>query len=257
VTTHLLIPDAHARPNESLDRFEWLGRLILDELPDVIIDIGDWWDMESLCSYDKGTKSFEGRRYKHDIEAGHKADELAFGPIIRYNSTRSRHKKAQYNPTIVRTRGNHEQRIAKAIERQPELEGAIGLADTAPRLDLNWALGDFLKPIVVDSISYCHYYVSGIMGRPVSSARALVAKHHMSCTMGHSHTRDWAEGVRADGVRMQGLICGAFHDPDHDSSYAGPSQNLWWNGVHIKRGVVSGNYDREEISVERLRERYS
>jgi len=254
---HLLIPDAHAKPNESLERFRWLGELILEEKPDVIIDIGDWWDMESLCSYDKGTKSFEGRRYKSDVESGHKADALCFGAILRYNNTRTKSKKAHYNPTILRTTGNHEYRIHKAIERQPELDGAISMSDLHPRIDLDISVAPFLSPRCVDGIMYSHYFVSGIMGRPVSTARALVAKHHMSCTMGHAHSRDWAEGVRADGVRMQGLICGSFHDPDHNSSYAGPGQALWWDGVHIKNNVTNGDYDRTEISIQRLKERYS
>ena len=132
--THLIIPDAHAKPKDNFRRFEWLGELILQEMPDVIVDIGDWWDMPSLCSYDKGMKSFEGRRYKDDIEAGHRADQLAFGPIVKYNNTRSRLKKKQYAPLLLRTRGNHEQRINKAVERQAELEGVIGFSDTVTRV---------------------------------------------------------------------------------------------------------------------------
>ena len=96
---HLIIPDSHALPGEDLRRYEWIGELIMEEMPDVIVDIGDWWDMASLCSYDKGTKSFEGRRYKEDVEVGHKAAELAFGPIIKHNNTLARKKKKKYLPT--------------------------------------------------------------------------------------------------------------------------------------------------------------
>lgn len=256
---HLLIPDAHARPNESLERFRWLGNLIMETMPDVIIDIGDWWDMESLCSYDKGTKSFEGRRYKHDIEAGHQADELAFGQIVRYNNSRSRKKKKHYSPLILRTTGNHEQRISKAIQRQPELEGAISMDDLRSRLpSLNVVVSPFLRPHIVDDIAYCHYFVSGVMGKPIGSAAQMLKKQFMSCTAGHMHARDWSEGTRADGVRMQALICGAYHDPDHRSSFADTqAQGLWWNGVHIKDNVSQGNYDRTELSVERLKMMYS
>lgn len=256
---HLLIPDSHASPNEDLRRFEWLGKLIIDEMPDVIIDIGDWFDMGSLCSYDKGTKSFEGRRYKADIRAGHQAEQLAFGPILDYNKRAAENHRRRYFPTIIRITGNHEHRIHKAIERQPELDGAISLDDLYSSLDeqLDMQRYPFLTPVMVDGIAYCHYFVSGVMGRPVSSAQVMINKHHTSCTAGHLHTRSWAEGVRADGSRIQGLICGAYHDPDHRSGYAaGQSQDLWWNGLYIKDNVVEGNYDKTEISVQRLMERY-
>jgi hypothetical protein len=255
---HLLIPDSHALPGEDLRRYDWLGELILEEQPDVIIDIGDWWDMASLCSYDKGTKSFEGRRYKDDILAGHEADRRCFGAISRYNNTRARHKKRKYSPTIIRCLGNHEARINRAVESQPELDGVIGMDDLNPRLDLNYEYYDFLEPAIVDGIAYCHYFVSGVMGRPVSSTQAMITKQFMSCTMGHTHTVGTAEGVRADGQRIRGLWCGAFLDPDHVSTYANPqSQNLWWSGVHIKDDVNDGSYTRREISAQSLKERYA
>lgn len=249
----LLIPDAHSAPNESLRRFEWLGEFILTEMPDVIIDIGDWYDMESLCSYDKGTKSFEGRRYKADIQAGKEAERLSFGRIVEYNDTCTRNKKKKYNPTILRTRGNHEERINRAVERQAELDGIIGIADTISSLDLNFINVPFLKTCIIHDIAFSHYFVSGIMGRPVASASALLAKHHMSTVMGHSHTKDWSGGVKADGTRMQGLICGSYHDPDHSSSFASEqAESIWWSGLHVFRDVYKGDYDREEYSVERL-----
>ncbi len=116
------------------------------------------------------------------------------------------------------------------------------------------------KTMIVEGYGHhnCHYFVSGVMGRPVASALAMISKHHTSCTAGHMHTRSWAEGYRADGNRIQGLICGAYLDPDHRSHYANEqSQALWWNGLHIKDNVHEGQYDRTEISVQRLRERYS
>ena len=56
--THLIIPDPHSHPNHHNKRAEWLGALIADVKPDVVINIGDVADMPSLCSYDKGTKGF-------------------------------------------------------------------------------------------------------------------------------------------------------------------------------------------------------
>jgi hypothetical protein len=38
-------------------------------------------DMPSLCTYDKGTKGFEGRRYKQDVNVTLDAQERMFAPI--------------------------------------------------------------------------------------------------------------------------------------------------------------------------------
>lgn len=62
MSRHLVIPDTQVKPNESIDHLLWAGKYAVDMQPDTIICIGDWWDMGSLSSYDKGKKSFEGRR---------------------------------------------------------------------------------------------------------------------------------------------------------------------------------------------------
>ncbi len=50
---HVVIGDAHAKPEVSNRRFEWLGKFLLDTAlanPDdnvKVIDLGDWEDMSS------------------------------------------------------------------------------------------------------------------------------------------------------------------------------------------------------------------
>jgi hypothetical protein len=67
--THLVVPDQHAAPGFHNDRADWLGQLIKDIKPDVLINIGDAADMSSLSSYDKGKAQFHGRNYEKDINA--------------------------------------------------------------------------------------------------------------------------------------------------------------------------------------------
>ena len=69
----LIIPDPHANPDYDNDRFKALGKFIMHEKPEVIVCLGDMADLPSLSSYDRGTKGFEGRRYRKDIEATHQA----------------------------------------------------------------------------------------------------------------------------------------------------------------------------------------
>lgn len=85
-----------------------LGQFILDERPDVIVCAGDLADMPSLSSYDKGKKSFEGRRYSADIAAVRDALRRINAPMDRYNAQQAKNKQKQYLPRMVMTLGNHE-----------------------------------------------------------------------------------------------------------------------------------------------------
>jgi hypothetical protein len=242
--THLIIPDSHAHPDFHNKRYSYLGHLIRDIRPDVVVDIGDFFDMPSLCSYDKGKKSFEGRRYKDDIEAGLDAQERIYG------ITRSAKKKL---PRFVRCLGNHEHRISRAIELDPVLEGTIGLSDLQSR-EYGWEQHDFNTPVSVDGVLYSHYFVSGVAGRACPSAANLLAKNLSSCTMGHNHTFDYKTANTADGRRLHSLFCGVYQD--YDSDYAGQANEIWDRGVVIKRNVEAGNYDLEWVSLKRIEEAY-
>ena len=209
--------------------------------------------MGSLCSYDKGKKSYVFKNIKDDIEAGHQAEELVFGPMIKYNKTRTRWKKKHYKPTIIKVIGNHEARVEKLLEYEPKLEGMVSMNDYMTRLPISEEVIPFLDIAVLNDVAYSHYFVSGTMGRPVSSARALVNKKHMSCTMGHTHLIDSHVDVKPTGQKVRGLICGSFHEEDHES-FAGPqADDIWWNGIVHKHNVLEGDYDMEEISVMRLK----
>jgi Calcineurin-like phosphoesterase len=247
LTCHLVIPDSHATPGHHNRRFTWLGHLINDVKPDVVIDIGDWFSMDSLCSYDKGKKSFEGRRYIKDIQAGLEAQD-------RMRSVIDKQKRKL--PRFVRTLGNHEQRIVKAIEQDAVLEGTIGLKDLQSR-EYGWEEYPFLEQIDIDGISYAHYFVSGVMGRPISgfnAASQLITKQLKSCTCGHSHLFDYAIRTDAVGRKLHGLVSGVYQD--YYADYAGPANLLWNAGVCIKRGVENGRYDLEHISLARIKEAY-
>ena len=45
MTKHLVIPDTQVKPGQSLEHLRWAGQYAADKKPDVIIHIGDHWDM--------------------------------------------------------------------------------------------------------------------------------------------------------------------------------------------------------------------
>ena len=84
----LIIPDPHASPDYDNKRFTALGNLIVDKQPHIVLCLGDMADMPSLSSYDKGTKGFEGRRYKKDVASTIDAQVKLFEPIKKLNANK-------------------------------------------------------------------------------------------------------------------------------------------------------------------------
>lgn len=243
--THLVIPDSHAHPDYDNERYSYLSKLIADLNPDVVVDIGDWYDMASLCSYDRGTRGFHGRRYQADIAAGVEAQDRLLLPL------RKRKKRL---PRFIRCLGNHEHRIIRAIDREPELlEGTIGLSDLQSK-EYKWEEYPFLQAVEVDGVNYAHYFVSGVMGRPVSSARAMLNHQNASCVMGHAHTFDYATKTNVRGQAFHGVICGVFQD--YTPEFASATDYMWRRGVLILHNVEDGNFDIEWISMDRLKGMY-
>ena len=172
--------------------------------------IGDWFDLPSLSSYDVGTRSFEGRRYTNDIEAGVAAMEMFMRPIKDEQNRLIRNKDKRWNPRLVFTLGNHENRIERATNADPKLDGLISYRDFQLE-EFGWEVYPFLEPVIIDDIAYAHYFTSGVMGRPVSSAKLMLQKKYMSCVMGHVQDRDIAYARKADGTNMLGLFSGIFY----------------------------------------------
>ncbi len=253
MTKHLVIPDTQVKPGQSLEHLRWAGQYAADKKPDVIIHIGDHWDMPSLSSYDVGTRSFEGRRYVRDIEAGIAGMEAFLEPIRNEQDRLKNNKRKQWKPRMVFTLGNHENRITRAIDSDPKLEGLIKFDDLELE-EMGWEVIPFLQPIVIDEIAYCHYFTSGVMGRPVSSARLMLQKKYMSCIMGHVQDRDIAYARKADGTNMLGLFSGIYYQ--HDEDYLTPQTNGSWAGIWMLNEVGNGGCDELPVSINYLREKY-
>lgn len=254
LTKHLVLPDCQVKPDHDISYLEHVGEYIAEKTPDVVVQIGDFADMPSLSSYDVGKKSFEGKRYKDDVAYTKKAMSLLFKPIQKLQRYQANAHKKQYNPRLVLTLGNHENRINRAINNDAaKLDGVISVADLGYEA-FGWEVSPFLDTVVVDGIVYSHYFVTGTMGRPVTSPSALINKKHMSCVMGHHQQRGVAYATRADGKEIKGIFAGCCYT--HDEDYLGPQGNKVWRGVWMFHEVNDGQFDEMQVSLPYLKKRY-
>ena len=250
---HMVIPDVQVKDGVDYSYLSVIGHYIVEKKPDVIICLGDFADMPSLSSYDAGKKSFEGRRYKTDIGVAKDAMTSLLQPLRTFQTNALKNKKKYYNPRQILTLGNHEERILRATNNDPKLDGTISIDDLAYK-EFGWEVYPYLDVVLVDGIAYSHYFTSGVMGRPVTSASALLKKKHMSAVQGHVQKMEIFNEYRADGKMLTGLFAGCCYL--HDEDYLGAQGNNHFRGIHMLYDVDDGQFHCHSITLDYLINRY-
>jgi hypothetical protein len=216
--------------------------------------MGDFADMPSLSTHDiKGSKYFEGLRYKKDVEVTKAAMQVLLNPVKDLQLKQKRNKEKVYKPRMVMLLGNHENRIDRAVNNNPTLDGLISTKDLCYERD--WEVHPFLHPVFINGVGFNHYWPVGAMGRPASTAAAIINKLHMSCIAGHQQGKQVAYGKRADGKPICSIITGSYYL--HDESYMDQLSNKHWRGLVMLNEVNDGHFDEMFLSVEYLGRRYN
>lgn len=236
----MMIPDLQIGPGTPTEHLDWIAKYAVEKRPDVIVQIGDWADMPSLSSYDRGKKAFEGRRIQRDLDAAEASIERFTRPISRTKG---------YKPRMLVTLGNHEDRITRAVNEDARLEGLVS-TESLPFRGYGWEVFPFLVPVTIAGVQFAHYFTSGVRGKAVSSAKALLAKTHTSAVMGHSQVFDVAVHPETDHI---GIISGACYI--HDEDYLGPQQNSQKRQIVMLHEVKDGKFDPMFVSLSYLEKR--
>ena len=143
--------------------------------------------------------------------------------------------------------------MSKLDDAEQLLQGLISVEDLE-YAKFGWEVIPFLQPINIEGVMFCHYFVSGVLGNPVTTARALLTKHHQSCIAGHQQGRDIAFGKRADGTEMTAMIVGSGYE--HDEHYLNHQTNNHWRGIVVLNEVQNGTFDEIMVSMRYLRSKY-
>ena len=249
----MVVPDCQVKPGVNLDHLFAAGNYAAKKKPDIIVNIGDFADLESLSNFDIGKKQFEGRRYEADLKVAHEAMNLFMAPILAEQNRQRTNKEKIWKPRLILTLGNHEHRIERAVEDNAKFEGIISIDDLGYK-EHGWEVYPFLQPVIINDIAFCHYFPSGQLGRPTASARAILNKMHMSCIAGHLQGRDIAYGKRADGKEITAIIAGSFYQ--HDEAYLSPMTNKHWRGIVVLHQAIDGSFDEMMVSLEFLLHKY-
>ena len=253
--TAIVFTCSHTKPEVDNSRFDLLGKLIYDVRPDLVVDLGDGADMGSLSSYDtQYPKLVVAANYEKDISQYNDAQER-----LRHLFKKNKKKR----PKWIGFEGNHENRIKKALDKDPRLEGTkYGVS--FKHLETDYWFDEYHEykhsaPALAsyDGVLFGHYVAAGAYGRALSSkyhGAALVDKLACSATVGHSHKFHYHIKADARPTPLHGLVAGCFKGKEE--GWAGQANAEWTKGVAIKRRLVDGTYDLEWVSMARLEEEY-
>lgn len=247
---HLIIPDTQIRPGVDTSHIDWAARAIVKYLPDSIVVLGDWWDLPSLSTHDApGSKEAEGRRVSEDISAGNEAFERLVAPLQKERQRRARRKIKRYNPACHFLFGNHEDRLTRAVFREPKWDGLLTLdALKTP----GFIRHPFLEIVDIDGIAYSHYFKnqnsSFAVGGSIDNRLNKIGRSFIQ-----GHQPGMLHGARQfpGNLRRHGMVCGSFYL--HDENYRGLQSNGDWRGIVVLNMVKDGDYDEMPIRMDYLR----
>lgn len=248
---YLVVPDLQVREGVPLNHCSWLSHYAMDKAPDVIVFLGDIFDMPSLSSYDKrGSRSAEGKRIRRDVAAGHRALEMIVGPW----------RKAGWVPEMHVTIGNHEDRWDRALEESPHmLEGMFPNDDPFRFHDYSIRAHPFLKKVTLDGVRYAHFHPEGPGGKVTQTrngapnATEQIRRQQCSATAGHSQGLSVGIMETPSGIR-RGVIAGSYYL--HSEGYMRGLDRQHWRGLVLKNHVRYGQYAFSEVELSWLQAKY-
>lgn len=244
---HFILPDTQVGPGHPLSHFEWVGKAIKRYEPDVLVHLGDHWDMPSLSTWDgAGSKKREGARVHLDIEAGNKALQILHDAMDGYEPKRK-----------IILRGNHEHRLTRFVDSDPRLDGVLGFHQFND-VELGWEVVPYFngspKAIEIDGVTYAHYFANPNTGKPISGTiQNRLNKIGSSFVQGHVQGLLQGNVQYATGRIQHGISAGSCYL--HDEPYKGMA-NAHWRGVVVLNEVRKGEFCEMPLTLNYLCEEY-
>lgn len=198
--TAVVLPDLHV-PYHDNRAFTAVLKYIKDEKPDVIVQLGDFYDCYSLSRYDKDPRRLASLQEEIDVGI-EKWKEL---------------KKASPKSQLVMLEGNHERRLVKYLMKNPGLfglkslnpENLFGLKDLGVK---------FVSAENTYKLNHSLVVTHGAVddGCKLSQHAGYSAKNtldkwgNVSGIMGHGHRIGVSTKTLADGTMVQWVESGCL-----------------------------------------------
>lgn len=245
-----MIPDTQCRPGVPLDACEWSGLAIREYAPDVIVHIGDHWDLPSLSTWSMaGSMEREGRRLQDDIYAGIEGMDLI------KKGAGAHYKKARKIFCV----GNHEQRISRCVSADPKLQGFLSL-DSLGIEKFGYEVVDYIGStpgqIEVNGVIFTHYLANAMTSKPIGGTiQNRIKAAGQSFVAGHQQVLLQGSVEYATGRVAYGLVAGSNYI--HDEEYRGLHNKGHHRGPVVLHEVFDGSFLSMPLSINYLCRKYT
>lgn len=253
---HYVIPDLQARPGDALDHLDWIALDIVRRKPDVIVVIGDWWDLPSLSSYSPaGGTEKEGARLLDDLKAGEDAMIRLMSPIQFEINRLAAPGRAHWRPRLIFTEGNHEHRAARFASEDARFQGVVG-THLCNVEHFGFERYRFEQPVQVDGVWYCHYWKTAHSPRPIGGTiDNRLNKLGFSFVQGHEQGKRYGDRPLANGRTIHGIVAGSCYLGVE--TYRGPQGANEWRGTVVLHDVREGDFEPMFLSLRYLCREYT
>lgn len=244
---HLIIPDTQVAHGHPIAHMRWVGQAAKEYQPDVVVHVGDHWDLPSASTWsEKGSLDKENARLHLDIKAGNDA-------LLELENSMGKFKPKRK----VILRGNHEHRLTRLIGSNPILDGVLGDHLFNDR-ELGWEVVDYFNgcpnAVNIDGVEYAHYFANPNTGKPISGTiQNRLAKIGSSFVQGHQQGLLQGNQQYATGKIRHGIVAGSCYL--HDESYKGMA-NSHWRGIVVLNEVRDGQFCEMPLTLDYLCEKY-
>jgi hypothetical protein len=249
----LAIGDLHQDPRhpDRLPIMTWLGRLASEHRPERIIQIGDWSTFDSVNQHDDN--STEAARYKPKIK-----DDLE--NLQQSHQYFRRGVVDGYRPKLDVVLGNHEHRLERFENANPEAVGTYTLARDETFAQFGWRARPYGELFYVEGVGFTHHPTNGAgraYGGKTGPQRAA-NESTVPVVSGHTHRRQVHDSPKigpVDVISMVEIGCGLPWGTVE--SYARHSLTGWWYGavlLTLQGGTIT---DLNFVSMPTIRARYS
>jgi len=248
----LAIGDAHQDPRhpERLECLTWIARYASEQRFDRVIQIGDWSSWDSVNQHDRNETL--GARLKPSIRAD--MDNLK-DSLQEWRAGID----PDYKPRQTVVYGNHENRLERFENANPESAGTFTLARDELFAQFGWRTRPYGEVLYVEGVGFTHHPINGAgraFGGETGPQRAA-NKTTVPIVSGHTHRRQVHDAAKIGPVESISMVeIGCAMPWGTIESYAKMSATGWWWGVvdmTCHGGVIT---DINFVSMLTLQRRY-
>lgn len=249
----LVIGDLHQDPRHEhrIHVLTWAARYASEHRFERIIQVGDWSSFDSVNNHDKND-TFAARS-KPGIRAdldNHAASLSAF----------RRGMSLDYKPKQDILLGNHEYRLERFENANPEAQGTFTLERDQNFLQHGWRTRPYGELFYVDGVAFTHHPTNGAgraYGGKTGPQRAA-NESTVPVVSGHTHRRQVHDSPKIGPIDVISMVeVGCALPWGEVEAYAKHGLTGWWHGIcplTVQAGVIT---DLSFVSMLSLRARYA